>query len=413
MERIMSTSSKPTDFRYHIRAQDCIAQSALTNSKRVECLVKGVYPTHLTHGLGCYVWDPRGKSYIDFICGLGTNILGYGDSEIAQVIADRARLGASLSLGTPLELDAAEKIKEILPFVDQVKFLKTGTEACLAALRIARAKTKRTGVLSQGYHGWSDEFVSLSPPGIGVPRVFHESTASLGSFESGELEDIAAVIVEPVMTDATEERIAWLRKLRQKCTESGTLLIFDEIITGFRYPKFAASEYYGITPDLICLGKAIGNGMPLSVVAGKKDVMSCDEYFVSSTFAGETLSLAAAHKTMTLLQTKYDLYHLWEKGAQFINRFNAMWPGQISIQGYPSRGVFTGDPMTKALFWQEAVKAGILFGPSWFFNFKHIEVMDEVLSTCQDIILRLKTNSVKLEGELPSSPFAQRMREAK
>jgi glutamate-1-semialdehyde 2,1-aminomutase len=408
----MSTNSKSTDFRYHIRAQDCIAQGALTNSKRVECLVKGVYPTHLTHGLGCDVWDTSGKNYVDFICGLGTNILGYGDTEVAQAIFDRARMGASLSLSTPLEIEVAEKVKELIPFVDQVKFLKTGTEACIAALRIARAKTKRTGILSQGYHGWSDEFVSLSPPALGVPRIFHESTATLSGFEQGELEDVAAVIVEPVMTDATVDRINWLRSLREACTKSGTLLIFDEIITGFRFPKFTASEYYGIEPDLICLGKAIGNGLPLSVVAGKKDVMSCDEYFISSTFAGETLSLAAALKTMTLLQTKYDLYHLWEKGAQFINRFNTLGSGMIAIEGYPSRGVFVGDPMIKALFWQEAVKAGILFGPSWFFNFKHIDLMDEVLSTCGDIILRIKVGSVQLEGELPKSPFAQRMREA-
>lgn len=135
----MSTASKSFNWSYHKRAQDCIAQNALTNSKRIECLVKGVYPTHLSHGQGCHVWDMQGKRYVDFICGLGTNILGYGDSEIAEVISERARKGCSLSLGTELELKTAEKVKELFPFVDQVKFLKTGTEACMAALRIARA----------------------------------------------------------------------------------------------------------------------------------------------------------------------------------------------------------------------------------------------------------------------------------
>lgn len=409
----MSTASKPFNWSYYKRAQDSIAQTALTNSKRVECLVKGVYPSHLTKGLGCHVWDTNGKRYIDFICGLGTNLIGYADTEIANTVSERARLGASLSLSTPLELEAAEKVKELFPYVDQVKFLKTGSEACQAALRIARASTKRNAVLVHGYHGWSDEFVFLSPPSIGVPKVFHETTGPLGDFQNGALEDVAAVIIEPILTDIKPERIQWLRDLRKKCTESGTLLIFDEIITGFRFPKFSVSEYYGIEPDLICLGKAIANGMPLSVVGGKKHIMSCDEYFVSSTFAGETLSLASGLKTMTLLQTKYDLQNLWNQGDRFLKRFNELWPSELTIQGYPTRGVFAGNPLTKALFWQEACKAGILFGPSWFFNFKHIDVIDEVLSTCKDIISRLKTHSVTLEGEMPQSPFAQRMRESK
>jgi glutamate-1-semialdehyde 2,1-aminomutase len=409
----VSTSSKPFDWSYYIRAQDCIAQTALTNSKRIDCLVKGVYPTHLTKGLGCHVWDTSGKKYVDFICGLGTNLLGYAEAEVTEAICTQARRGASFSLGTPLELEVAEKVKELFPFVTHLRFLKTGSEACLAALRIARAKTKRSGILSHGYHGWGDEFVFLSPPALGVPRVFYETTGSLGDISQDETFDgVAAVIVEPVMADISQERIEWLNLLREKCTKNGTLLIFDEIITGFRFPGFSASRYFGIEPDLICLGKAIANGMPLSVVAGKKDVMNCDEYFVSSTFAGETLSLAAALKTMTLIQTnKYDLQTLWEQGTRFLAQFNSFWPKTLAIQGYPTRGIFTGDPLTKALFWQEACKAGILFGPSWFFNFKHIEHSDAILSTCQDIIARLKTSEVKLEGEMPQSPFAQKIRE--
>jgi glutamate-1-semialdehyde 2,1-aminomutase len=409
MGETVSTKSKPFDWSYYIRAQDCIAQTALTNSKRVECLVKGIYPTHLDRGLGCHVWDMQGKKYVDFICGLGTNILGYGDTEVVDAIVSQAKKGASLSLGTEIELLTAEKVKTLFPFVDQVKFLKTGTEACMAALRIARAATGKSGVLSQGYHGWSDEFVSLTPPANGVPRVFEYT----GSFNSPDvdLEGVAAVIVEPILTDISKSRIEFLQKLRERCTKENVILIFDEIITGFRFPKFSVSNYYGIHPDLICLGKAIGNGMPLSVVAGKKDIMSCGDYFVSSTFAGESVSLASALKTMTLLETKYDIKNLWQSGMKFVERFNRLWPESIAIQGYPTRGVFVGDPTVKALFWQEACKAGILFGPSWFFNFKHIDLVDEVLSTCQDIITRLKTGAVQLEGEMPKSPFAEKVRQ--
>ena len=222
---------------------------------------------------------------------------------------------------------------------------------------------------------------------------------------------VAGVIVEPIILDGSKDRIEWLKALRQKCDESGALLIFDEVITGFRFEKYCVSRFWGITPDLICLGKAMGNGMPISVVGGRAAVMDCGEWFVSSTFAGETLSLAAALKTMTLLQSgKYDIGHLWEKGWRFMTLFNAMWPDKLRIDGYATRGAFKGDELVKALFWQEMCRAGVIFGPSWFFNFPHIDVMDEVLSTSQDVLTRIKTGSVKLTGDMPTTPFAAKMR---
>lgn len=403
----MSTASNK--WEWHLRALDCIAHSALTNSKRPECLVKGVYPTHLSEGHGCCVLDSQGKQYIDFICGLGSNILGYGNEEIARTIYNRATKGCTLSLGTVLEVQVAEKVKEIVPWVTHLRFLKTGSDACQAAIRIARTKTGRTQVLSQGYHGWDDEFVSLTPPALGVPK--HDNIRALKDLDDITL-NTAAVIVEPVMTDMSDARRIWLQALREKCTKLSVILIFDEIITGFRVPKFTLSNYWAIEPDLICLGKAMANGMPLSVVAGKESLMNCDEYFVSSTFAGETLSLAAGLKTMQLLQTKYRIEELWIRAEKFLVDFNLLAPQLIRIDGYPTRGVFRGTELTKALFWQEACKAGILFGPSWFFNFAHREKTAFVLSTARDILSRISTGSVKLEGELPKTPFAQKQREA-
>lgn len=403
-------------FADHRRAKDCIAQGALTNSKRVECLVKGVYPSHLTRGKGCYLWDTEGKRYIDFITGLGTNILGYANDTVNSAAAGQMAKGATLSLGSVLELETAEMIKSLFPFIDAVKFLKTGSEACSAAIRIARAKTGRDIVLSEGYHGWHDEFISLTPPALGVPAPRGisgcDDIKSIYKLGDGELiKHAAAVIIEPVITDHAPERTIWLQRLRDDCTRHGTMLIFDEIITGFRFPRFSVANFFGITPDIICLGKAIANGFPLSVVGGKYEVMNCGEYFVSSSFAGETISLAAAKSTMEQLQKRYDLKHLWEKGLEFQQKFNALWPGKLTIDGYPTRGVFKGDTLTKALFWQEACKAGILFGPSWFYNFPLIDESFSVLGTCEDIITRIKNGSVTLEGELPASPFAQKVRQ--
>lgn len=267
-------------------------------------------------------------------------------------------------------------------------------------------------VLSDGYHGHNDEFVSLTPPAHGVPP--HSFIRALPDDYAEELLSQAdAVIIEPVKTDISPERVEWLRKLRADCTKYDVVLIFDEVITGFRFPRHSVSQHFGITPDLICLGKALGNGMPISAVGGKRAVMEDTQYFVSSTFAGERLSLAAAMATVGILTTKQDVGYLWEKGEQFQKHFNSLWPNHLWIEGYGTRGVMKGEGLTRDLFWQEAVKAGLLFGPSWFFNFKHIEVMDQVLSTCQDIVNRIRVGGVKLEGERPQSPFAQQIREAK
>lgn len=392
------------------RANACIAQGALTNSKRASTFVEGVYPTHLTHGKGCYVWDTNGKKYFDFICGLGSNILGYAQDDVNKSICAQVQRGATLSLGTPLELQVAEKLKNLFPFVDCMKFLKTGTEACMAAVRIARAATGRSIVLSEGYHGHSDEFISLTPPAYGVP--YHGFTARLSDNEKIS-EKIAAIIIEPIMTDFSSARIQWLRNLRRECTKNGTLLIFDEIITGFRFPRFSVSNYLEIEPDLICLGKGIANGMPLSVVAGKKEIMNCaDEYFVSSTFAGETLSLAAADRVIDLMRGQFKIDALWQKGEEWLKEFNSIWSEMIRIEGYATRGRFEGDPMVKALFFQESVDSGLLFGPSWFFNFPTSEKSDITLPAVRDIICKIKSGSVKLRGKMPQSPFADKARQS-
>lgn len=400
---------KQPSVEWNKRSINSIAQNALTNSKRPSCMVEGVYPTHLTRGDGPYVWDTDGNKYVDFISGLGSNLFGYGHSEITNAIAERARLGATLSLSSTLEVEVAEKIKELFPFIERMKFLKTGSDACSAALRIARAYTGRQLVVTDGYHGWADDFVSVTPPALGVPP--REWMRKLTK-EQLQPDSCAAVIIEAVNLDTSPEYFSWLRDLRAECTRVGTLLIFDEVITGFRFPKHSVSNYSGIEPDIICLGKAMGNGMPISCVAGRKEIMNCGEYFVSSTFAGETLSLAAALKVMQMLQGKYDIQDLWDKGAAFLKKFNSLWPEKLFIRGYPTRGVFEGDQLIKALFWQESIKAGILWGPSWFFGFHHRGIEDGVLSASEDILMRIKMGQVKLEGKLPSSPFAQKLREA-
>jgi glutamate-1-semialdehyde aminotransferase len=388
-------------------AENVIAQGSLTNSKRPQSFIDGVYPTHVVKGFGTTLWDTEGKKYQDFICGLGTNILGYGNSELCYVVEKAFRHGATLSLSSIDEIKLGQKIREIVPFVERIKILKTGSEGCTAAARIARAYNGKSLLLREGYSGWHDEMISLQPPALGV----------VGKFETKKLDGLnvegaSAVLMEPFITDISKERIEYLNRLRDECTKHKVVLIFDETITGLRFPKFTASQWSGVQPDMIIFGKALGGGMPISVVGGKAEIMNCGEYFVSSSFAGERVSISSALRCLELLQTKYMIEDLWESGKYFQQLFNAMELG-CKIDGYPTRGVLKGEDLPKALFMQESCKAGLLFGASWFYAFPHMEQRDEIMATLKQIELKLKIGKVRLEGKLPQSPFAQKMRGTK
>jgi len=244
----------------------------------------------------------------------------------------------------------------------------------------------------------------MTPPAAGITDKF--DVLPLRGNED-KMCDAAAVIVEPVNLDWSLERIQWLNKLRNDTLIFGAVLIFDEIITGMRFPGLSVSRFTGIDPDLICLGKAIASGMPLSVLGGKKEIMDNDQVFYSMTFAGERLSLAACMASIHEIK-KQGIDDLWNKGLYFYERFNKL--GNVRLEGYPTRGVFVGEPLAKALFFQECVKAGILFGPSFFYGFMHPQHDELTLSICNDVFTKLKTGKVKLEGPLPTSPFATKIR---
>jgi len=387
------------------RSENAIAQGALTNSKNPHSHVFGVYPTHIKGGQGCHLWDMNDTKFVDYICGLGTNLLGYGNLHITQEILKHVYSGFSHSLPTYHEVDTAEIIKEFFPFIERIKFLKTSSEACTAAITIARAFTGRKYILSDGYHGWHPEFTSLTPPAKGcMPHSYIEKTDAICS-------NTAAVIIEPVIVDNSRDRIEYLKELRKKCDDTGTLLIFDETITGMRYRKWCVANDINVYPDLIILGKALANGLPLALVAGKKEIMD-SEYFVSSTYAGEILSLSGCKAMFRTMHKKldYDMGELWKNGQEFIDRFNALYPEKIRIDGYPTRGVFTGEPETLAKFFQEACSAHILFCKSWFYNFDLVQYNDETILICKEILKNMKKGKVKLIGDMPKSPFSLKSR---
>lgn len=393
------------DWDIYNRACNVIHHGALTNSKRPEIFVKGVGPTHVVKGNGSTLFDKKGNRYIDYICALGTNLFGYNNPQINAAIIKQLGHGIVYSLSSELEIQCAEILKGYLHFVGKFRFLKTGTEACMGAIKIARAHTNRNVIFSEGYHGWSDPFVSLTPPAVGVPEDFN-----IKKFVAIEQinESVAAIILEPIITDYSKERIEFLIKLREKCNQTGTFLIFDEIITGIRWKNLTFSNDSGIIPDIILLGKCIGGGLPLSVIGTKPGIGENKEWFVSGTHAGETLALAACMEVIKMIKSTHNIDLLWTQGQKFIDEFNKF--SNLKIVGYPTRGVFEGDPLLRALFFQESVKAGYIFGPSFFYNFCHHDFDDITLNACNDIFTRIKTGMVKLEGPMPTSPFAQQQR---
>lgn len=263
-------------------------------------------------------------------------------------------------------------------------------------------------VLSEGYHGHSPEFVSLTPPANGIPP--HECIELLKTpLDETQIATAAAVIIEPVITDFSLERVQWLQQLREICTKHDTVLIWDETITAMRFPGLSVANHTGIHPDLSVFGKALANGLPISVVGGKKEIMDSD-YFISSTFAGDALAMRAAIETLKL--AKSAVANMWDYGERFQNEFNLIAPGYIRIEGYPTRGIFKAkDDLTKALFFQESCKAGILFGSTFFWCEPHAEEMNLVLSLVKTILKRMQNGEVVLEGEMPVTPFAQKQRD--
>lgn len=392
------------------RAQDSIAQGSLTNSKSPHSFIYGIYPTHIISGSGAKLTAEDGKSYIDFICGLGTNLLGYGNPKIATALRPILDLGNSHSLPTKFEVESAEALKKFFHFCEVFKFLKSGSEACSAALRIARTYTGRSWVMSEGYHGFHDEFVSLTEPAVGVPPKMFIEPLDINRIST----DHAAVIIEPVITDHSQERRDFLNKLREVCTQKGVMLIFDEIITGYRFLSHSVSNHWNIRPDLLIVSKAMANGLSISAIGGPKEVMN-GPYFVSTTFAGEILAHVAAKKVAELLtyDTDYKITELWEKGQNWLDKFNSFGCDILTIEGFPTRGRLVGEDLNKALFMQEACECGFLMGPSWFYNWHLSHYDDIVLPSFKDIIDKIKAGKIALKGEMPKSPFTTKFREEK
>jgi len=391
----------------YARATGMIPAYSQTLAKGPTQYVKGVAPQYLVRGEGCHVWDVDGNEYLDYNMGVGPISLGYGYKRVDKAIKRQLRDGITFSLVHPLEVELAELIRAVVPNAEAVRYSKTGAEVTSAAVRLARAYTGRDKVLCCGYHGWHDWYVGVTARNWGVPQAVKDLVQT---FPYNDLEavrvaldaDTACVILEPMIFDLP--RNDYLFKLKEMCHQNGSLLIFDEMWTGFRLALGGAQEYFVVEADLACFSKAIANGMPLSVLTGRREIMQLldEEVFFFSTFGGEALSLAAAKAT---IQEMCDLdvpEYLALQGHRLQDGYNQIaaelgMAEYTGCKGHPCRTLVTfdgqaGDPLLmKSLVQQEMIKRGVLWSGFHNICFSHTDKdVDYTLDVYREVLPILK-----------------------
>jgi glutamate-1-semialdehyde 2,1-aminomutase/spore coat polysaccharide biosynthesis protein SpsF len=361
------------------RARRVIPGAAQTFSKGANQHVRGVAPMFLARGKGCRVWDVDGNEYIDYIQGLLPNILGYAQGEVNAAVTAQLALGHSFSLPNPLEVELAERLTRLIPCAEKVRFAKNGSDVTSGAVRAARALTGRDRVACCGYHGWQDWFIGSTTRNAGVPGVVQALTHP---FVYNDLESLrkllverpgefAAVILEPVNFWPPAE--GFLEGVKDLAHEHGALLIFDEVCSGFHFGLGGAQKKFGVTPDLACFGKAMGNGFPIACVLGNAPAMQVfEEIFFSFTFGGEVASMAAAMKVLDVLETTDALARMSANGRILQEGLNAFakeagLEDRIRCIGYPFWSLIQfldedgkDNLLVRSLFAQECVKRGVL-----------------------------------------------------
>ncbi len=369
------------------RAIRIIPKGTQTLSKGPDQFVDGVAPKYLVRGKGCHVWDVDGNEYIDYPMALGPFILGYGYPAVVEAVSRQMRDGNTFTLMHPMEVELAELLVDIIPCAEMVRFGKNGADATMAAIRVARAYTGRDHIAYCGYHGCHDWYAVTTSLDKGIPQFNRElihafeynNPASLEVLFDQYPNQIGTVIMEQPGIEPVDN---FLQQVIDIAHKNGALFVFDEICTGFRYALGGAQEYYGIVPDLACLGKGMANGLPISAVVGKKEYMKeLEGIFFSLTFSGEILAMAAALATINEIRTKNVIPYIWEKGKKLREGLSkaALEAGiNMLVPGNPPRSglVFWDNagkesPDLKSLFLQETVKRGILFGGPVYLTFSH------------------------------------------
>jgi len=377
--------------------------------------INGEYPIFLESGIGCRLTDVDGNKFIDFLCGYGPIILGYREAEVDDAVCQQIKdKGFCFTLTQKYQNLLAKKLKTLVPSSEMSIFLKTGSDATTAGIRIARAHTNKLKVMRCGYHGWHDWCVEMKG---GIPPKFFEDVFEFQYNNLKQLEDLmavhgkdtAAIIMTPFGHPNHQKMQipapGFLEGVRKLADQYGTVLIYDEIRTGFRVSMGGAQKYYGVTPDLTVLGKAIANGYPISVVTGKKKIMmvAAQKLFISSTFFPNSEAFVAALKTIEILERDKVLENIWEKGEGFMKSIQAL------IDKYDVGAELTGIPpmfyitfkaddtgaykVKRTDFYTQLIRKGFFFTPfhHGYISFRHTkEDLDLTLTAIDESFAFIK-----------------------
>ena len=326
---------------------------AILGIRRPYNFIEGEYPIFFESAKGGKVTDVDGNEYIDMLCAYGPIIIGHREEEIDNAVIEQiCNKGFCLSLTQQVQNKLAKKLRELIPCCEKMVLMKMGTDATTAAIRVARAYTKKIKILSCGYHGWYDAFSEVHGIEAGIPKKLYED---FYEFEFNNLEEveklfktykdeIAAIMVNPMHTPGGREVEmpipGFLESIRELATENNALLIYDEIRTGFRVDMGGAQKMFGVIPDLAAFGKAMGNGYPISTLVGKAEFMDVlvEKVFLSSTFFPNSLAQVASLKTIEILERENVLNIIRQKGNQFAKQVKE----SIEDSGVPC--IYSGEP---------------------------------------------------------------------
>lgn len=390
---------------YLEKAEGVIPLGSQTFSKSKTQFPVGVSPLCIERGRGATVWDIDGNEFLDLGGSLGAINLGYCDETVDAIVRAQLEKGTIFPLPSSIEMAVAQQLVAMIPCAEMVRFGKNGSDATTGAIRLARAYTERDEILTIGYHGWHDWYIGSTTKDRGIPKRTSEMTHRLpyNDLEAiARLFDergarIAALIMEPMNREYPNE--GYLHGVQALCRHYGAVLIFDEMITGFRYAKGGAQELFGVTPDLATFGKGIANGYPLSALVGRREIMRLlEDIFFSFTFGGDTLSLAAASAVLKKVSEEPVIETIHEVGTALLCGVRELITAHnlnnvVSVVGHPAWSILefkdhdaASQWELKTLFLQEIFYRGILTIGSHFptYTLSHADAR-RVLSSYDDV----------------------------
>ena len=407
-----STLIKETGQSLYRKAKTLIPGGNMLLSKRPEMFLPDNWPSYFSRAEGCHVWDLDGRKYIDMLMTPGTNILGYSHPEINEAVKKVIHDGNMSSLNAPEEVELADRLIQMHPWADMVKFARTGGEANAMAIRIARAASGKDKVAICGYHGWHDWYLATNLsdtenlsnhllPGLapyGVPKNLRNTVFPFEYNDLDALENILktheiGVVKMEVMRNKEPEK-NFLQKVRNLVSDYNAVLIFDECTSGFRKTFGGLHKLFGVEPDLAMFGKALGNGFAVTAVIGREEIMQfAQSTFISSTFWTERIGSVAGITTLQVMAKEKSWEKISEGGRHFQNRMKELansFKLPLVVNGIEALTTFYFDSKDglayKTFLSQEMLKKGFLFGSLFYPTIYHEK---NVLDTFFDELLLL------------------------